>query len=356
MTIKTDEHRTTLIDSLVSPAELAEEIKLTDHTATFILDARAQAEKIIHGEDDRLLVIVGPCSIHDTTAALDYAQQLKQLYDRFNKQLFIVMRVYFEKPRTTVGWKGLISDPDLNKTFNVAKGLRLARQLLVDINELGLPAGTEFLDMVTGQYISDLITWGAIGARTTESQVHRELASALSCPVGFKNGTDGNVKIAIDAIKASSVPHVLYSPDKHGNMCIYQTHGNPYAHIILRGGKQPNYGEKDVVHACNMLKEAQLTPRLMIDCSHSNSEKDHRNQPRVAEQIAQQIAKGSDNILGVMLESFLKAGNQKVTQDKPLIYGQSITDACIDMSTTEQVLQTLADAVDKKRALTSQAE
>ena len=223
MTIKTDELRTTLIENLASPAELAEQIPLTPETADFIMQSRKEIEAVISGEDKRLLVVVGPCSIHDTKAAIDYANQLKTLREKYKHELLIVMRVYFEKPRTTVGWKGLISDPDLDKSFHVAKGLKLARNLLVEINEMGLPAGTEFLDMVTGQYISDLISWGAIGARTTESQVHRELASALSCPVGFKNGTDGNVKIAIDAIKASSVPHVLYSPDKSGQMCIYQT-------------------------------------------------------------------------------------------------------------------------------------
>ena len=255
MTIKTDEIRTTLIENLASPAELAKQIPLDDKTAQFILDCRVQIEDIISGKDDRLVVVIGPCSIHDTKAALEYAEQLKTLHEKYKNELYIVMRVYFEKPRTTVGWKGLISDPDLDKSFHVAKGLNLARNLLVDINKLGLPAGTEFLDMVTGQYISDLISWGAIGARTTESQVHRELASALSCPVGFKNGTDGNVKIAIDAIKASSVPHVLYSPDKNGQMCIYQTHGNPHAHVILRGGKAPNYSEQDINSAMSAIRQ-----------------------------------------------------------------------------------------------------
>ena len=258
MTIKTDELRTTLIENLASPAELAELIPLSAATADFIMQSRKEIEAVIRGDDKRLLVIIGPCSIHDTAAAIDYAKKLTVLRDKYKSELLIVMRVYFEKPRTTVGWKGLISDPDLDKSFHVAKGLKLARSLLVEINDLGLAAGTEFLDMVTGQYISDLISWGAIGARTTESQVHRELASALSCPVGFKNGTDGNVKIALDAIQASSVPHVLYSPDKSGQMCIYQTHGNPFAHVILRGGKVPNYHVADIKETRQNLEKASL--------------------------------------------------------------------------------------------------
>ncbi|QBG34753.1 3-deoxy-7-phosphoheptulonate synthase [Litorilituus sediminis] len=345
MTIKTDELRTTLIENLASPAELAEQIPLTPETADFIMQSRKEIEAVISGEDKRLLVVVGPCSIHDTEAAIDYANQLKTLREKYKNELLIVMRVYFEKPRTTVGWKGLISDPDLDKSFHVAKGLKLARNLLVEINEMGLPAGTEFLDMVTGQYISDLISWGAIGARTTESQVHRELASALSCPVGFKNGTDGNVKIAIDAIKASSVPHVLYSPDKSGQMCIYQTHGNPYAHIILRGGKEPNYHASDISSACQQLDKANLTQSIMVDCSHGNSYKDHNKQIDVARSLAEQIRAGENSIFGVMIESFLTAGNQAVIPGEPLVYGQSITDACVDLNVSEQIFALLADAV-----------
>jgi len=349
MTIKTDELRTTLIENLVSPAQLAEQIPLNQETADFILTSRSEIEAIIRGEDDRLLVIIGPCSIHDTDAAIDYAKQLKTLHDKFKNELLVVMRVYFEKPRTTVGWKGLISDPDLDKSFHVAKGLNLARNLLVEINQLGLPAGTEFLDMVTGQYISDLISWGAIGARTTESQVHRELASALSCPVGFKNGTDGNVKIAVDAIKASSVPHVLYSPDKSGQMCIYQTHGNPYAHVILRGGKQPNYHREDIQSTCQTLAKSGLGERVMVDCSHGNSFKDHTKQINVATSLAEQISQGDQAIFGVMIESFLVAGQQSVEPGKPLTYGQSITDACIDLNTSEEILSILANSVATRR-------
>jgi 3-deoxy-7-phosphoheptulonate synthase len=292
-----------------------------------------------------LLVIIGPCSIHDTEAAIDYAEKLKVLHQKYSKELLIVMRVYFEKPRTTVGWKGLISDPDLDKSFQVAKGLDLARNLLMKINKLGLPAGTEFLDMVTGQYISDLISWGAIGARTTESQVHRELASALSCPVGFKNGTDGNIQIAVDAIKASSVPHVLYSPDKSGQMCIYQTHGNPYAHVILRGGKLPNYHSDDIQDTCATLSKVGLAKKVMIDCSHGNSFKDHNKQIDVARSLAAQIENGEASIFGVMIESFLIEGNQKVIPEQPLVYGQSITDACINLDTSEEVLSVLANAI-----------
>ncbi len=345
MTIKTDEFRTTLIENLVSPAELAQQIPLDDETANFIIDSRKDIEAIIKGEDKRLLVIIGPCSIHDTEAAIDYAKKLKVLHKKYENELLIVMRVYFEKPRTTVGWKGLISDPDLDKSFRVAKGLNLARNLLMKINKLGLPAGTEFLDMVTGQYISDLISWGAIGARTTESQVHRELASALSCPVGFKNGTDGNIQIAVDAIKASSVPHVLYSPDKSGQMCIYQTHGNPFAHVILRGGKAPNYRQEDIDATCQTLNKAGLDQKVMIDCSHGNSYKDHNKQIDVARSLAEQIQQGNQSVFGVMIESFIVEGNQKVNPEKPLMYGQSITDACINLDTSEEILDILANAI-----------
>ncbi len=345
MTIKTDELRTTLIENLASPAQLAEQIPLSTDTADFIMKSRKEIEAVIRGEDKRLLVIIGPCSIHDTVAAIDYAKKLTVLRDKYKNELLIVMRVYFEKPRTTVGWKGLISDPDLDKSFRVAKGLQLARSLLVEINDLGLPAGTEFLDMVTGQYISDLISWGAIGARTTESQVHRELASALSCPVGFKNGTDGNVKIALDAIQASSVPHVLYSPDKSGQMCIYQTHGNPFAHVILRGGKVPNYHAEDIKDTCQRLEKASLAKKVMVDCSHGNSYKDHNKQIDVARSLADQISQGEESLFGVMIESFLEEGNQAVKEGTPLVYGKSITDACVDLTVSDDILFILADAV-----------
>ncbi|WP_077343190.1 3-deoxy-7-phosphoheptulonate synthase [Pseudocolwellia agarivorans] len=350
MTIKTDELRTTLIDNLVSPEELANQIPLDQETADFIIESRKNIENIITGEDDRLLLVIGPCSIHDTEAAIDYAKKLKVLSDKHKDELLIVMRVYFEKPRTTVGWKGLISDPNLDKSFNVAKGLNLARNLLMDINRLGLSAGTEFLDMVTGQYISDLISWGAIGARTTESQVHRELASALSCPVGFKNGTDGNIQIALDAIKASSVPHVLYSPDKSGQMCIYQTHGNPHAHVILRGGKTPNYHENDIKQTRESLEKSSIHTKIMVDCSHGNSYKDHKKQIDVANSIADQIKNGETSIFGLMVESFLVEGNQKVESIDSLTYGQSITDACVNLTESEEIINVLANAVKVARA------
>ena len=328
---------------------MLEKYPASDDVTKTIFESRNSISQILKQEDDRLLVIVGPCSIHDTDAAIDYAKKLKGLSDKYQNELLIVMRVYFEKPRTTVGWKGLISDPDLDKSFHVAKGLNLARKLLVDINKLGLPAGTEFLDMVTGQYISDLISWGAIGARTTESQVHRELASALSCPVGFKNGTDGNVKIAVDAIKASSVPHVLYSPDKSGLMCIYQTHGNPFAHVILRGGKEPNYHASDITKTCETLEKSSLAPRIMVDCSHGNSYKDHNKQMDVAKSLAQQIGHGDKALFGVMIESFIVAGQQQVIKGQALVYGQSITDACVNLETSEEILSVLAAAIKGKR-------
>mgnify|MGYP000389156158 CR=1 FL=1 len=335
-------------ERLITPAELKEMAPISEAGMATVANGRKTIKQIIERTDPRLFLVIGPCSIHDPEAALDYAKRLQVLAEEVSDTLYLVMRVYFEKPRTTVGWKGLISDPDLDKSFHVAKGLNLARNLLMKINKLGLPAGTEFLDMVTGQYISDLISWGAIGARTTESQVHRELASALSCPVGFKNGTDGNVQIAVDAIKASSVPHVLYSPDKSGQMCIYQTHGNPFAHVILRGGKTPNYHQSDIEATGKTLAKAGLTDKVMIDCSHGNSYKDHNKQIDVARSLAEQIQQGNQSVFGVMIESFLVAGNQKVLADQPLTYGQSITDACINLDTSEEILDVLANAVNSR--------
>ena len=353
MSIKTDELRTTLIDQVITPSQLAQEFPLSDAAAEDLIQKRRQIEAIIKGEDRRLLVIVGPCSIHDTEAALDYAKRLKVLHEKYQDSLMIVMRVYFEKPRTIVGWKGLISDPDLNGKYKANKGLRLARKLLVDLTELGLPIATEFLDMVNGQYISDLISWGAVGARTTESQIHREMASALSCPVGFKNGTDGNTKIAIDAVRAAQVPHIFYSPDKDGQMTVYRTHGNPHGHIILRGGKQPNYDEASINDACNALSEVGLTPGLVVDFSHGNSNKQHKNQLVVASDIMAQMRRGSTHVAGIMAESFLVEGNQKVVEGEPLTYGQSITDACIDWADTETMLADLASASADRLALLS---
>ncbi|MCG9739112.1 3-deoxy-7-phosphoheptulonate synthase [Shewanella insulae] len=344
MTIKTDELRTTLLCKAISPAKLASEYPLTQDAADYLVQQRREVEAILTGEDKRLLVIIGPCSIHDTQAAIDYAKRLAVLHKELKDSLCILMRVYFEKPRTTVGWKGLISDPDLDGSFNANKGLRLARHLLQEITELNLPIATEFLDMVNGQYIADLITWGAVGARTTESQIHREMASALSCPVGFKNGTDGNINIAIDAVRAAKEPHIFYSPDKDGAMAVYRTSGNPYGHIILRGGKQPNYHEADIQAAAQKLKGVGLSHRMVVDFSHGNSQKQHKRQLEVAKDIMAQIASGSTAIAGIMAESFIEEGNQKVVAGEPLVYGKSITDACLDWADSEKLLRDLANA------------
>ena len=351
MTIKTDELRTSLLAKVISPAQLASEFPLTQDAADYLVQQRREVEAIIMGEDQRLLVIVGPCSIHDTKAALDYAQRLAILHQELKDDLCILMRVYFEKPRTIVGWKGLISDPDLDGSFEPNKGLRIARELLQQITELKLPIATEFLDMVNGQYIADLITWGAIGARTTESQVHREMASALSCPVGFKNGTDGNINIAVDAVRAAQVPHIFYSPDKDGAMAVYRTHGNPFGHIILRGGKTPNYHAEDIEKARQQLASVGVTQRMVVDFSHGNSEKNHLKQLNVADDIMAQMRAGSTAIAGIMAESFLQEGNQKVVADQPLCYGQSITDACLHWDDSEVLLRKLAAASRERKTL-----
>ena len=293
---KTDELRTARIESLVTPAELAQRHPVSADVAAHVSASRRRIEKILNGEDRRLLVVIGPCSIHDIDAAMEYARRLQGMRERYQPQLEIVMRTYFEKPRTVVGWKGLISDPDLNGSYRVNHGLELARSLLLQVNELGVPTATEFLDMVTGQFIADLISWGAIGARTTESQIHREMASALSCPVGFKNGTDGNTRIAVDAIRASRASHMFLSPDKQGQMTIYQTSGNPYGHIIMRGGKTPNYHASDIATACDSLREFDLPEQLVVDFSHGNCQKQHRRQLDVCADICQQIRAGSTAI------------------------------------------------------------
>lgn len=351
MSIKTDELRTTYIDQVITPSQLAAQFPLSEPAANQLINHRREIEAIINGQDKRLLVIIGPCSIHDTTAALDYAKRLKKLQVKYQDSLVIAMRVYFEKPRTIVGWKGLISDPDLNGKYQANKGLRLARKLLVDITEIGLPIATEFLDMVNGQYIADLVSWGAIGARTTESQIHREMASALSCPVGFKNGTDGNTKIALDAVRAAREPHIFYSPDKDGMMTVYRTHGNPFGHIILRGGKTPNYERPYIEDACDKLAGANLMPSVVVDFSHGNSQKKHKNQLIVAKDIMEQMRNGSTQIAGIMAESFIEEGNQSVVEGQELVYGKSITDACIDWADTEQLLSDLAQAAADRMAL-----
>lgn len=345
---KTDELRTARIDSLVTPAELAQRLAVSQEVAQNVTASRRRIEKILNGEDNRLLVIVGPCSIHDLDAAMDYARRLQTAREKHQHRLEIVMRTYFEKPRTVVGWKGLISDPDLNGSYRVNHGIEQARRLLLQVNELGVPTATEFLDMVIGQYIADLISWGAIGARTTESQIHREMASALSCPVGFKNGTDGNTRIAVDAIRAARASHMFLSPDKNGQMTIYQTSGNPYGHIIMRGGKQPNYHAADIAAACDSLHEFDLPEQLVIDFSHGNCQKQHRRQLEVCEDVCNQIRNGSRAIAGVMAESFIREGTQKIVAGQPLVYGQSITDPCLNWEDTETLLDMLADATDSR--------
>ena len=337
---KTDDVRINAIHELLPPLAHLYELPISDAATELVVQTRQEIADLVHGKDNRLLVIIGPCSIHDPKAAIEYAQRLLPLRQKYAKELLIVMRVYFEKPRTTVGWKGSINDPHLNGTFDINFGLRQARKLLLELNNMGMPASTEFLDMITPQYYADLISWGAIGARTTESQVHRELSSGLSCPVGFKNGTDGNLKIAIDAIGAANHPHHFLSVTKTGHSAIVHTSGNPDCHVILRGGKEPNYDSSHVKAAAQQLTQAGVTPKLMVDFSHANSRKDYKRQMEVAEDVAQQIRNGEQNIMGVMVESHLVEGRQ----DQPVTYGQSITDACIGWDSTEQLLTLLAEA------------
>jgi 3-deoxy-7-phosphoheptulonate synthase len=335
---------------VIAPVEVHTEMPLSEAAAQTTFQARQAIHNILKGDDDRLVVVVGPCSIHDTKAAHEYANLLKTAIAEFQDDLLIVMRVYFEKPRTTVGWKGLINDPDLDSSFNINKGLRIARQLLLDVNDMGIPAATEYLDLITPQYVSDLIAWGAIGARTTESQVHRELASGLSCPVGFKNATDGTIKIAIDAIGAAMSPHHFLSLTKAGHSAIFSTTGNEDVHIILRGGNhQPNYDAVHVEQVAQGMKKANLRPNIMIDFSHSNSLKQCQRQLIVGDDVAAQIANGDKRIMGVMIESHLKSGSQSVVQGKELVYGQSITDACLSWEDTLPLLQKLAKSVQKRR-------
>ncbi len=345
----TDDLRIQEIKELSPPSHLSREFPLTEKAAATTFGARRAIQEILRGHDDRLLLIIGPCSIHDPAAAKEYAARLNDLRDRLTSDLEIVMRVYFEKPRTTVGWKGLINDPDLDGSFQITKGLRIARELLLTINEMGLPAACEYLDMISPQYISDLVTWGAIGARTTESQTHRELASGISCPVGFKNGTDGNIKIAIDAVKAASHPHHFLGVTKGGHSAIVSTNGNDDCHIILRGGVKPNFDRESVAAACAEMKEAGLSDLLMIDTSHANSSKKAENQIIVSADIASQIAAGDKRIMGVMVESNLVAGRQDLLPGQPLTYGQSITDGCIGWADTIHVAENLATAVRARR-------
>ena len=345
----TDDLRISTIKRVISPSEINEELPNTEKAAETTIGTREQIHQILQGNDDRALVITGPCSIHDTKAALDYAERLLPLKESYAEDLLIVMRVYFEKPRTTVGWKGLINDPDLNDTFDINKGLRTARQLLLDLNNMGIPAGTEYLDIITPQYVADLISWGAIGARTTESQVHRELTSGLSCPVGLKNGTNGNLDIAVDGIRAAARPHHFLSLTKQGQSAIFTTTGNEDCHIILRGGKEPNFDKESVDIACEKLSSAGLTPQVMIDFSHANSRKIPENQAAVAKDVGQQISAGDSRIMGVMVESHLQSGRQDVVNGKAEIYGKSITDACVDFETTEEIIEILAQSVRQRR-------
>lgn len=354
-TSQTDDQRIKDITVLPPPEHLIRFFPIRGTPVEGLInETRRSIHEIMAGKDDRLLVVIGPCSIHDPGAALEYARKLKEARTRYRDSLEVVMRVYFEKPRTTVGWKGLINDPYLDESYRIDEGLRIARQLLIEINRLGLPAGSEFLDVISPQYIGDLISWGAIGARTTESQVHRELASGLSAPIGFKNGTDGNIKIATDAIQAAARPHHFLSVHKNGQVAIVQTNGNRDCHVILRGGKEPNYDAASVNAACRELEAARLPATLMVDCSHANSSKQHERQLVVAKDIAAQVASGSRNVFGLMVESHLVGGAQKFTPGKDdasrLEYGKSITDACIGWSESMEVLDVLADAVRQRRA------
>lgn len=348
---QTDDVRISQIKELLPPVALLERYPATETASETVFNAREAIHKILHGKDDRLLVIVGPCSIHDPKAALEYGQRLKTLRDAHAGELEVVMRVYFEKPRTTVGWKGLINDPYMDGSFKLNDGLRLGRKLLLDINQLGLPAAGEFLDMITPQYMADLISWGAIGARTTESQVHRELASGLSCPVGFKNGTDGNIKIATDAIRSAESPHHFLSVTKFGHSAIVATAGNEDCHVILRGGKEPNYSAAHVSDVVTQLKASGSPEKVMIDFSHANSSKQYQRQMVVAEDVAAQIGAGNDSIFGAMIESHLVEGRQDLVIGQELTYGQSITDACIGWDDTEKSLEILANAVKQRRAV-----
>ena len=349
VSIHIDDTRIREIKELIPPAHLLREFPASAAAAALTFQTRQDIHRILYGADDRQLVIIGPCSIHDPHSALEYAQKLKHEAQRLQDNLLIIMRVYFEKPRTTVGWKGLINDPHMNHSYAINEGVRLARRLLSDINDLGLPAATEFLDMITPQYIADLVSWGAIGARTTESQVHRELASGLSCPVGFKNGTDGNVKIAIDAIKAAQAPHHFLSVTKAGHSAIVSTYGNEDCHLILRGGKQPNYDKESIDLACNEMLASGLPGKVMIDCSHGNSHKQYKLQMDVTTDIAAQTANGDSRIIGVMIESHLTEGRQDIVPEVSLEYGKSVTDACIGWEDTVSALNTLAQGVQQRR-------
>ena len=347
MNYSTDNTRIIDRRKIPAPYELVNKYPINDQISKMVYGTRNEISQILHNKDDRLFVVVGPCSIHDPESALEYAEKLVKENKRLSKNILVIMRVYFEKPRTTVGWKGLINDPDINETFNIAKGVELARKLLIDIAELGLPAGTEFLDPISPQYVTDIISWGAIGARTAESQIHRELASGLSCPIGIKNGTDGGLKAAIDGIQAANHSHVFLGATKEADIAMLKTAGNNDTHIILRGGKEPNYDSESVESTLVALREAEVNESIMIDASHGNSQKIFKQQIPVVESICEQILNGNNNIRGVMIESHLNEGNQKISES--LKYGQSITDACMGWEDTVKCLEMLSSAVEKKR-------
>ncbi len=349
MKYQTDDLRILEMKEVSTPSQVFEEFPLSDQSSSCVYQARSEIQKILHAEDDRLVVVVGPCSIHDPDAARDYAKRLLEQSNQWSKDLLIIMRVYFEKPRTTVGWKGLINDPNLDNSFEINKGLRLARQLLLDLNDMGIPAGTEYLDLISPQYVADLVSWGAVGARTTESQVHRELASGLSCPVGFKNATDGGLQVAVDAIGSATRPHHFLSVTKEGKSAIFSTAGNPDCHVILRGGQSTNYDAASINEACESLDKASLDARVMVDCSHANSLKQHDKQMEVGADICAQLANGEDRIFGIMIESNIVAGRQNIVDGKAETYGQSVTDACIDWDSTVTLLEQFALAVQARR-------
>ena len=345
----TDDLKIASMKELISPSKLIEQLPMTKHAIGTVLKTRSDIINVLNGKDERLLLIVGPCSIHDVNSAHEYAKKLLEIKKKVEKNILVIMRVYFEKPRTVIGWKGLINDPDLDNSFDINKGIKIARKLLIDLAESGIPAGHEYLDLISPQYISDVICWGAIGARTTESQSHRELASGLSCPVGFKNGTDGGIQIAIDAIKAASKAHNFLSVTKEGKSAIFSTSGNTDCHIILRGGKKINYQKVDITNVSDSLIKNKLSNNIMIDASHANSQKDHTRQRLVIEDISNQISEGNSSICGVMIESNLVAGRQDIGVKSELVYGQSITDACIGWNETEELIDMLDDAINKKK-------
>ena len=348
MRYQTDDIRISGMQELLPPESLMEDQPISESSSKLVFESRNKISQIINQNDDRLIVVVGPCSIHDPKAALDYAGNLIEASKKYEESLQIIMRVYFEKPRTTVGWKGLINDPDLDNSFNINKGISLARQLLRDLNDLGICAGTEFLDVITPQYLADLVSWGAIGARTTESQVHRELASGMSCPIGFKNTTEGDIKVAVDALKSAKMPHMFLSVTKEGRSAVFSSSGNEDCHVILRGGKEPNYEPEHIDTTSNLLAESGLRASMMVDMSHGNSSKQHKQQIDVCKNICGQLASGESRITGVMIESNLVEGNQSIKRKQDLVYGQSITDACLSWQDTEGCLESLSEATLKR--------